>query len=494
MQPSMSFCLSARRRVVAVALVVALAVGAVLELGGVAGAQSVPAAKAARATAVTTTVLGTYLDNLSRTSESSTSAITTTNVHSLKQRWIIRAGSPISAEPVVYDGVVYWGDWAGFETASNATTGRRIWRVYLGVTAGQPRHHCSPDRVGVASSATLVDVNGALRLIVGTGAGGIASINAVTGKVVWQRRIAPRVGGMVWSSPAVLDGSIYIGVSSLADCPLVVGKVDRVNAATGALQAQFMVALPRTCSGDTIASAPAIDPTLKAVFVTTGVSNTSKGKYCYTKDDDGILKLSMTTLKLEARWQVPKGAQFLGSDMSASPTLFNVKIKGHTVGLVGAADKNGIFYALRQSNMSLVWSLRFATKGDCSQCDAGTTASAAFDGTSLYLGSTKATVGKKICRGTLRKVNPVNGKLIWTLCLYDPVLGAPAVVPGVVLVTYGPQLSAINSATGRTLFSHFDPTRNASQSATVALSGSWAYAPDMSGGLRAFELTAPGRP
>ncbi len=477
-----------RHRAVPVALlVVILALGA-LAAGGAAGAQPLrPAARSSRA-AVTTTVLGMFLGNLSRTSDTADPSITTTTVHALKERWIIRAGASISAEPLVYNGVIYWADWGGYETASNATTGRRIWRVYLGVTVGQRAHHCTPNRAGVASSASLVLVNGALRLIVGTGAGGIASINASNGKIAWQRRIAPRVGGMIWSSPAVIDGSVYIGVASLGDCPLVVGKVDRLSAATGALQAQFAMSLPKGCSGDTVWSAPSIDPTLKALFITSANSNTTKGKYCYTKDADSIFKLSLTTLKAEAHWQVPRGQQFRGSDIGASPTLFNVRLKGHTVGLVGAADKNGIFYALRQSNLSLVWSLRFATSGNCPQCDGGTIASAAFDGTSLYLGSTKANVGKKQCRGTLRKVNPANGKVVWTLCLYDPVLAAPTAVAGVVFVTYGPQVNAIATATGKKLFSYFDPTKNALQWATVAVAGSWVYVPDMSGGLRAFEL------
>ncbi len=334
-------------------------------------------------------------------------------------------------------------------------------------------------------------MSGALRLLVGTGNGGIASINASNGKIVWQRRIAPKVGGMIWSSPAVIHGSVFIGVSSLGDCPLVPGKMVKLNAANGSIQAEFTVSLPATCSGDTMWSAPSLDPALNALFITTGNSNTAAGANCYTKDDDAILKLSMTTLKLEARWQVPKRQEYLDADFGATATLFDVRLGGRTVGLVGAANKDGVFYALRQSNLSLVWSDRIAVMGNCPQCGDGTIASAAFDGTDLYLGGTKATVGTKQCRGTLRKVNPANGKVIWTLCLYDPVLGAPSGVAGVVFVTYGPQVNAIATATGKTLFSYFDPTKNASQWATVKIAGSWVYIPDMSGGLRAFELSTP---
>ena len=102
------------------------------------------------ADAVKTQLLTTFLANFGRTSYESDSALTTTDVAFLKQQWAINGKSAISAEPAVYENVVYWGNWGGYETATNASTGKQLWQDYLGRTVGQPHHNCQPDRVGVA--------------------------------------------------------------------------------------------------------------------------------------------------------------------------------------------------------------------------------------------------------------------------------------------------------------------------------------------------------
>ncbi|MGO9197981.1 MAG: PQQ-binding-like beta-propeller repeat protein [Acidimicrobiales bacterium] len=442
------------------------------------------------ADAVKTQLLTTFLANFGRTSYESDSALTTTDVAFLKQQWAINGKSAISAEPAVYENVVYWGNWGGYETATNASTGKQLWQDYLGRTVGQPHHNCQPDRVGVASSASVAKVDGALRIIVGTGAGGVASIDASNGKIEWDTRIAPKIGGFVWSSPTVFDGSVYIGVASLGDCPLVPGKMVKLNAKTGAIEHEFTSAVPKNCSGDTMWSSPAIDVHLKALFITTGNSNTSRGKNCYTKDNDAILKLSATTLALESRWRIPRGLEFLDADFGASPTLFNAHIGRRTVALVGATSKDGVFYALRRDDFAAgpVWTLRVSIKGDCPNCGAGSIASAAYDGSSLYLAGGQTTIRGKHCEGSLRSVDPSNGKEIWADCLFDPVLAAPTVVHGVVFVVYGPELNAIDTADGTKLFKYFDPVEKADLWGTVTVSGSWIYFGGMDNRLRSFSI------
>lgn len=119
-------------------------------------------------TAVTTVELATYHGNSERQGYTATGiAITTTNAAKIRASWMYSAGgNTISDQAVVYDGIAYWGDWSGDEHATSAS-GKNLWSTSIGQTNDQ---QCSPNPVGVASSATVGTVNGQLYVITGGGA------------------------------------------------------------------------------------------------------------------------------------------------------------------------------------------------------------------------------------------------------------------------------------------------------------------------------------
>ena len=105
------------------------------------------------------------------------------------------------------------------------------------------------------------------------------------------------------------------------------------------------------------------------------------------------------------------------ADFGATPTLFNGVIGGQSVPLVGAINKDGIFYAFKRDAVSSgpVWQTRIATGGGDPTTGHGPDAPAAFDGTTLYVGGDN-TSG---CSGTVNALNPSTGAFIWKRCFTD---------------------------------------------------------------------------
>jgi len=434
---------------------------------------------------VTTTLLATYHTDLQRQGYApKETTINATNVASLTQLWTAtaNASSVISGQPTVYNGVAYWGDWSGDEHATSAA-GKSLWATPLGTTyhAG-----CDPTRAGIASSATVGIVNGTRVVVTGGGNATVDELNASTGKVVWDTRIGTQDDGFVWSSPTLYAGSVYVGLASFGDCPLVASGLFMLNAATGAVEHEFKT-VPTGCLGGGVWSSPAIDSTENAVFVTTG--NTT----CSTPLQEAMLKLNASNLSLESSWAVPAGQRVNDSDWGSTPTLFTAEIGGVIVPMVGSADKNGIFYALNRGDLAKgpIWEYQVATGGDCPQCGNGSISPAAWDGTTLYVAGGSTTVGSTSCAGSVDALDPATGQPLWRYCaLIGPVLGGLTEVPGLLFATEGSELLALYARNGETLFSFGDPSTQVFYSGpTVA--GGVLYAADTDGTLFAF---APPKP
>lgn len=98
-------------------------------------------------------------------------------------------------------------------------------------------------------------------VFVGGGNARFYALDAATGAVLWQTTLgSPSKGDFIWSSPALYNGDIYVGLSSLYDCPLVQGKFFQLSATTGAILQVFDV-VPNTCRGGSVWGSPAIDST-----------------------------------------------------------------------------------------------------------------------------------------------------------------------------------------------------------------------------------------
>jgi len=439
----------------------------------------------------------TYHASISRTGYTTDTSVNAQNAAELHQTWQVSAGAPISAQPIFYNGVVYWADWKGVMHATTSS-GKALWSTSLGVTP-KPRgcpFNLAPQ--GILSTPTIGTIRGRRVLWAGGGRAQMVALDASTGKTIWRTPLGTEAGSSIWSSPAYYDGSIYVGLASFQGCPQEFGRIARLNAVTGALQASlnFRSLVPAKCQGPGAWSSPAIDPTENAVFI--GTSNDN----CGSKYQDAIVKLNPTTLKITSIWQVPASQHPADSDFGASPMLFSADIAGTTQQLLGAVNKNGVYYALNRADLAAgpVWSYTAAratalASQACGNIDAISSSTWAGAGSPVIVAGLTVQGSQSV--GTVVALDPSNGQPEWQTIVPGSVEGALTQVSGVVAVGAGPTVDLLSSSTGQILFSYTEPKKPAPKGvifgaptgefwAPPTIAGNALYMANEDGSFRAF--------
>jgi polyvinyl alcohol dehydrogenase (cytochrome) len=322
------------------------------------------------------------------------------------------------SSPVVADGAVFVGSFQGNFYKINATTGMVENKIFMGFTNST---HCG--NFGFATVATVArdPSRGEDVLYVAAPDGFLHALSVATMTQLWQSRIIPTPGNAYfqWSSPTVVKGKIYVGISSNCDIPLVRAGVAGFSQTTGKRFATFYT-VPKGHLGGSVWSTPAVNSTGN-VYITTGNGFTRANIYL----TDSIVKLSPKLTKLGS-WTVPAGPNIGGDDdFGASPTLFSARIHGRTTPMVGACNKNGIYYALNARTMRLVWKARIGATAN-GQTQAACLAAAAFDGKHLFMGGTGITIGGKAFKGSVVELNPATGKVLWRQGTNAAVIASPS--------------------------------------------------------------------
>src|SRR5438132_972510 len=347
--------------------------------------------------------------------------INKTSASRLKQHWSFQTGGGISSQPVEANGHVYWGSKDGNEYATDQN-GNKVWARYLGQTID---NNCK-DTAGVASTANVVNIHigtASTVLFVAGGDTNVYALNASTGAVLWHTPLGTPPDTFIWSSPTYYAGYLYIGVSSFAACPHVQGKLVQLNAVTGQVTHTFAT-VPNGCIGGGVWSSPSIDQFTGALYFATGDESTCSSAEPYAS---AVIKLRASDLSLVSYWHLAPSQQVPDNDFGATTTLFKATINGVVQNMVGAINKNGVFYAFRRNAISKgpLWSARLGSGGNCPQCGTADISSAAWDGARLYVATGDATINGQACQGSLQSLNPVNGLPIWLQCLHNVHVLAP---------------------------------------------------------------------
>jgi outer membrane protein assembly factor BamB len=323
--------------------------------------------------------------------------------------------------------------------------GQTLWSYYLGRTSGCFGPHNSKI-FGVSSTPAISDVliGGVHRTVLFVGGGGnifrygnvdpagqakIYALDAMTGQRIWERSLGAAPAAYTWSSPKVANGSVYIGLASLADCPLVQGKLFQLDPANGQVRHTFKV-VPDGCIGGGIWGTAAVGPAGN-LYVSTGNDGT-----CWTREPlfESVLRLS-PDLKLLGNWQVPPSERVADGDFGSVPTLFmgTVWPGAPFRYLVGIANKNGTYYVFDRNSLGA---------GPLKRLRIGfSIAPSAWDGKRIYVGAGAATIQGTSYGGNLRAFDPNNlGKPLW-----EHGFAALAVT--------GPTTVVLSSDTGAELFS-----------------------------------------
>ena len=404
----------------------------------------------------------TFMQGNDRSGLAADAGFNPTSVPSLKLAWKASDTAPnhgVFSQPIVSNGIVYWGSFDGFERATT-TSGTPVWQTNLGTSS--PPGCTDPSEAGVASTPTVttdVPVDGATSVLyVGGGASKVYALNAATGAVLWSYDVGGNPSTFVWSSPAVFGNSVYIGVASFGTCPDVQGQLLKLDRVTGALEGTFDV-VPNGCIGGGVWSSPTIDAAAGTIYFTTGNpagSGVGESPCATTEMAPAIIEVNASDMSLAGSWTIPVAQQTCcgDGDWAATPTLFSGVIGGQSQPMVGSINKNGIFYAFERGALSAgpVWSTRIATGGENPTTGSGDIAPAAWDGTTLYVGGDFSSS----CAGTVNALNPSTGAFIWQHCFTDgSVLGAVTVTSGgVVAVGEGNNIALVSAATGASLFTY----------------------------------------
>lgn len=310
------------------------------------------------------------------------------------------------ATPVTFQGITYLGAGTGDFYAINASTGATKWRKRL------PIDNCAG--TGIVSSAAVArdSVSGRNVVYVGGADHYLYALDAANGATLWRSI----VGGtdphyFNFASPTVANGHVYMGVSTTCEEPLG-GGVQAFDQHTGATTGRYYVSTP--AAGASVYSSVAVDAA-GDVYATSGDSNGSP-----PGDSTSMIKLRGGDLARLAAWKVPN-QESANLDFQASPTLFTA---GAT-SMVGACDKNGVFYAFAANNIGAgpVWTRRLgisAPVGKLAFC--GGSAVWDNDRKLLLVGANRRTASATAPGGAYA-LNPSTGAVVW----YTPLAGGPVV-------------------------------------------------------------------
>jgi polyvinyl alcohol dehydrogenase (cytochrome) len=442
-----------------------------------------------------------YLDGSLHTSiNTSATSITTANIADLNPVWSTLTTVNFYSSPVAVGGIVYVGGQNGDFYAFDEATQTVVWSQFLGRVLGTS---CGPGNRGFTSTASVATdpSTGDLTVYVNAPDGHMYALDAATGAVDWESVVgipSTTVNDYyAWGSPLVVNGKVYVGISSECDQPLVPAGLLAFDQSTGA-QVGFwnsLPSLPAGSIGGSIWSTPAALRNGSIIATTGNDQGSAQGLWA-----DSLVQLT-PLLKLHSGWQIPPAQQIPDGDFGGSPTVFTAKVNGVATTLVGACDKDGSYYALRASDPGAgpVWSYAVTApwSGDASgECDAA----AIWNGKMLIEGGgAPTTINGVSYPGSVQALNPSTGDPIWQTGIPGQVIGSPSedgagvvAAPVYTSATGNNGVYLLNGKTGAII--GFISTPAGLVFGQPVFDGSELLVDGTTGGITSYQITTPGPP
>ena len=419
-----------------------------------------------------------YLKDLAHSSfVSPETQLNQNQITNLQRKWDLSVGAPVASAVTVSDGVLYFGDWNGYFHAVNAQTGTELWRTFVGKAPDPELPDCDPG-IGVTSQATILGN----RVYVGGGDSAVYALDRSSGNQLWRVPLAdPESGSYLWSSIVPYKNALYLGVASLADCPVVRGAVVRIDPGNPQ-QPLVRYLMSEGAAGAGVWTTPAIDAASNRVFVTTGNGDDpqepNNGNYT-----EAAVSLDADTLEVQAYYQLPAEESQLDLDWGSSPTLFTTSAG---LPMMAATGKDGALYAFRRADLSLAWTTQLAVNCIEPQGGCGSLSTPAFDGSTLFVGA-GVRDPNEFFGGSVYAIRPSDGSVVWVRGTNGTVLAPVTVANGLVFVSTTEGFEIYHAATGQ--FFWRDRIRGALFSQPVVVDGT-VFTTYVSGEVAAWEIPA----
>jgi polyvinyl alcohol dehydrogenase (cytochrome) len=287
-------------------------------------------------------------------------SLTVEQVRNLKLKWAFGFAGDITAyaAPTIQNGVLFVGSAGGVVHAMNAKTGCLYWTFQAD---------------GPVRAATVIAPNGnGHAILFPDQIGSFYSLDALTGRLLWKRRIDSHEATRLTGSPVYHHGIVFVPAASWEEtrsgnpkypCCTFRGSLTALRISDGSLVWKtYVIDPPKKTgvnkagtpqfgpSGAGIWSAPTIDAKRGVIYVTTGDNYTEPT----TKTSDAIIAMDLKTGKIVWTQQVLAGDFHSGGacpddDSKCGPDydFGSSAILVHPGGrdLLVAGQKSGIVYA-----------------------------------------------------------------------------------------------------------------------------------------------------
>ncbi len=284
--------------------------------------------------------------------------VDTKNVTSLVPVALVQTGITASFEttPVVVSGVMYLTTPVVENKmkimAVNAATGERLWETTYNL--GPFQICCGPVNRGPAVAYG--------RVYVVTLDDKLLALDAMSGKVVWQRSVAdPKLGYSETMAPVAYDGMVIVG-SAGGEWALR-GFVAAYDAQSGQQRWRWNATDPKTYGGTSwkgggamVWTTPAIDPQTNSLIFSTGNPNPDLDGTIRKGDNlwsDSIVALDVHSGNLKWYYQEVKHDVW-DYDAVSPVVLFDAMVDGKPVPAAGEAGKVGWFFIVDRSTGKLI--------------------------------------------------------------------------------------------------------------------------------------------
>ena len=281
------------------------------------------------------------------------------------------------SQPIVYDGMIYVTGSYSRVFAFDAKTGEEVWQYDARL----------PD--GIMPCCDVVNRGAAIygdKIIFGTLDAHLVALNRKTGKVIWNKTLAPYDAGYSFTAaPMIVKGKVIYGNSGgefgvvgkveardvetgelVWSRPTIEGHVGSLNGkdngVTGKLNASWQGDQWKTGGGATWLGGT-YDPETNLIFMGTGNpspwnSHLRPGDNLYTSStlaidaDTGVIKWHFQTTPHDG-WDFDGVNEFIA---------FDATVKGKPMKLGAKADRNGFFFVLDRTNGKFVSATPFVSK------------------------------------------------------------------------------------------------------------------------------------